>query len=162
MDGPFVLLADHVQVALEDGRDRPLAPGPSGLADDDIAHAVLGRFQSQSGGQRQHVVARRSLLFRGPWDGRQGREVPPQRRRFQVDQSGIHNSSVSCTTHYRTAAGAGRPRNRPLRRQQPVARRHQRIQRISRHAPKPDRSQLLAKFTCLLQDDYPCVRSIPE
>ena len=43
----LVLLADHVQVALQGGRDGAFAAGAGGLADHDVAGAVRGAFQAQ-------------------------------------------------------------------------------------------------------------------
>ena len=84
VDGAFVLFANHIQMALQNGRNRSLAPGPGGLSDHDIPDTVLRRFESQPGGQGQDVVTRRRLLFRRPRDRREGIEVLPQKRGFQV------------------------------------------------------------------------------
>jgi len=46
--GAFVLLADHVQVALDGGRDSGFASGARGLADDGIADGVLNGLEAQT------------------------------------------------------------------------------------------------------------------
>jgi len=82
--GAFVLLADHVQVALDGGRDSAFASAVRGLADDRIAGRVLHGFQAQAGGQRQHIIAGGGLLFRGARNGRQGGKVLPDGLWFEM------------------------------------------------------------------------------
>ena len=43
----FVLLADHVEVALQGGQDGALAAGAGGLADHDVADGVLDGFEAK-------------------------------------------------------------------------------------------------------------------
>jgi hypothetical protein len=84
VDGPFVLLADHVQVALDGGRNGGFASGARGLADDDVAGGVLEGFQTQAAGLSQHVIAGRGFLFRSAGDGRKGSEVLPDGLGFEM------------------------------------------------------------------------------
>ena len=92
--GAFVFLADHVQVALQDGRHSAFAAGTGGLADHDVANRVRGRLQAQAGGLSQYITARQRLFFGGARDRRESLEVPPQGLGLQILQYGFHDDRL--------------------------------------------------------------------
>ncbi len=82
----LVLLADHVQVALNGSRNGAGAPRARGLADDHIAGGVLHRFQAQTAGQGKHIFAGSGFLFRGAGNGRKSGKVLPDGLGFEIVQ----------------------------------------------------------------------------
>ncbi len=68
VDDVGILLADHVEVTLEDDADGAFAPGRRLLADDDVADLVLLRFEAERRGRRQDVLAEGFFVARAMGD----------------------------------------------------------------------------------------------
>jgi hypothetical protein len=64
----FVLLADHVEMALQQSFGRALAALVRRFADHNVAGLVLNHLETQAGGLIQDILARSSLLGRGARD----------------------------------------------------------------------------------------------
>ena len=92
----FIFLADHVEVALQDGGHSGLAARRRRFAHDDVAYRVADRLQSQSCGLREYILARRLFVARRAGDRGEGFKMPPQRRGLKVIQYFGHEGLSYC------------------------------------------------------------------
>jgi len=79
-----VLLADHVEVALEDGPDRALPPGRRRLADDDVADLVALAGEAERLGHAENIIAQGLFVARAVRDGQDLGEMLPEKRGFEL------------------------------------------------------------------------------
>ncbi len=85
-----VLLADHVQVALEDGPHGRLAAGRRRLADQDVADLVALARQAQGGGDRKDMIPEGLFAARAMGDGQDLGEMLPEKLGIEIGERSGH------------------------------------------------------------------------
>ena len=94
--GARVLLADHVDVALEDDDGLRLEPLRPGLADDDVPDLVDLRGEAEAGGDRDDVGRGGGFVLGAAGDRGEGGEVVPEQLRLETGE-GVGHEGVSFT-----------------------------------------------------------------
>ncbi len=94
MKRSLVLLADHVEVALQEGHRRFLASLVRRFANHKIADMVLRTFQSEFGGHTADKLPRGGLFCRAARNGRYFVKVLPNRSGSKFVSAGIMECSV--------------------------------------------------------------------
>src|ERR1035437_4106413 len=87
----LVLLANHVEVALQQGLHRALATSVRRLPDNNVAGLVLNDLETQAGRLRQHILACGSLLGRAARYRRERVKVFPNWFGFQLCKCRYHD-----------------------------------------------------------------------
>jgi hypothetical protein len=86
--GAGVLLADHVQMALQDDAGPVLATRAGGLVQDQIAGGIHPGLEMPVLGPGPQVVAQNPLVLGRTGDGAKGGEMVPDGTGFQVGEDG--------------------------------------------------------------------------
>jgi hypothetical protein len=90
VSGPFVLLADHVEVSLEEGSGERFAAGVGGFADDKIAGMILNGFEMGMVRDRADVFAGGGFFGGGAGNGGESVKVLPEGFGLQVGERRGH------------------------------------------------------------------------
>src|SRR5438270_8081679 len=86
--GAFILLAYHVEMALQQSHRRSFPAGLPALANHSIANVVMKGFQAQTPRLRQHILARGRLFRRSSRNLGERIKVFPDFFRFEIDEDG--------------------------------------------------------------------------